>query len=57
MRPLRHMAMTWSIRKSTSLGTTLYPSPDPRPPRRGFAPRAGAAETPSPPAHWSPRCR
>lgn len=57
MRPLRHMAMTWSTQKITSLATTLFPLRDLRPPRHVSAPRAGAAETPSPLVPWSPRCR
>lgn len=57
MRPLHHMAMTWSTQKITSLATTLFPSRDLRPPRHDSAPRAGAAETPSPLVPWSPRCR
>lgn len=57
MKPLRHMVMTWSIQKSTSPATTLYPSLVLLPPHRGSAPRAGAAETPSPPVPWSPHCR
>lgn len=53
-RPLRHMDMTWSTQRSTSLATTPWPTPDLLPPHHGCAQRA---ETPSALVLWNHHCR